>query len=283
MTRRRSGETAPTLAQSRNLNCTAWVSRPMLGVAHHAWCADADAQAALENAVARRRQDTPNKQAKPRRPDVLAVLGALILRADSNTRTADLTYKQLEVVTGLSRHRVSTALSIALQAGLIVNVTKARAPIEGRAGRAPQRRLDYLDLHIERAVQAYRHESHEESCREQSGIVPTFRDGLSNSLTNNAADGADIAGRTWVSDLTHNVIGHIAGKRRSKPAQVRSQYGSRIRIAVGQLEDNLSVLAPNDHDLIAYVADTAVDGKGNPATRRRLGERASCERYGSVP
>ena len=283
MTRRRSGEATPTLAHDRNHEPTDWVSQLMLGVAHHAWCADTDAQVVLNDTIARRRQDTPNKQAKPRRPDVLAVLGALILRADSTTRTADLTYKQLEVVTGLSRHRVSTALSIALQAGLIVNVTKARAPIEGRAGRAPQRRLDYLDLHIERAVPAYRHESHEESCREPSGIVPTFHDGLSNSLTNRAADEADNAGHTWVSNLTHNVICHLAGKQRSKPAQVRSQYGPRVRIAVGQLEDELSTLATNDYDLIAYVADTVVDGRGNPATRSRLGERACRERYGSVP
>ena len=283
MTRRRSGEATPTLALDRNLDSTEWVSQLMLGVAHHAWCADTDAQVVLNDTIARRRQDTPNKQAKPRRTDILAVLGALVLRADGTTRTADLTYKQLEAATGLSRHRVSTAVSIALEAGLIVSVTKARAPIEGRAGRAPQRRLDYLGRYIERVVPAYRHESCEESCREPNVIVPASRNGLSNPLTNNAADEANNAGHTWVSDLTHNVIGHIAGKQRSKPAQVRSQYGPRISIAVGQLEDELSTLATNDYDLIAYVADTVVDGKGNPATRRRLGERAACERYGLVP
>ena len=278
MTGRRPGDSAPALAHYRNYDSTSWVSLSMLGVAHHAWCADVAAQAVLEDTIAQRRQDTPSKQAKARRPDVLAVLGALVLRADCATRTADLTYRQLEVATGLSRHRVSTAVSVALSAGLIVSVTKALAPIEGRAGRAPQRRLDYLDPYVRQVVPAYRHDLREESCREPAGIVPVSRNGLIDPLTNNAADEANKDGRTWANRLSINVTGHLAGKQRSKPAQVRTQYGSRIRLAIDRLEDDLSPLASDDHDLVAYVADTVVDGRGNPASRRRLAERAECLR-----
>jgi len=281
VTRRRSGEATPTLAHDRNLDSTRWVNPLWLAVAHDAWCADTDAQAVLEEAVQRRvPAHRERNQRIPTRADALAVLGRLSARANPQTIVADLTYKQLEVVTAVpARVGIPTVFSIALELGLIVNVGKAGKPItQGGAGRAPKRRLDYLVPYLERIMSDSREESTDESCREPTGIASASRPPLSNPLTNNAADEANNAGRTWASDVTHNVIGHIAGKQRSKPAQVRSQYGPRISIAVGQLEDDLSVLPPDDHDLVAYIADTIIDGKSNPATRRRLGERAEAMR-----
>jgi hypothetical protein len=274
MTRRRSGEATPTLAHERNADSTSWVSPMSVAVAHHAWCADVDAQLALDDVIARRRATTPEKTAKPRKSDVHAVLVNLVLRADPQTRIADLTYQQLMIATGLSRARVATAISIAVEAGLIVNVTKAKAPTADRKGRAPQRRLDYLDQYLAASVPAYRDDKTNEPCRHGAESVPASRSGLITSLSNNAPDEADNAGCTWANRLSINVTGHLAGKQRSKPAQVRTQYGSRIRLAIGRLEDDLSPLASDDRDLVAYVADTVVDGRGNPATRRRLGERA---------
>ena len=277
MTRRRSGDATPTLAHDRNLDSTRWVNPLWLAVAHDAWCADADAQAALEEAVQRRvPAHRERNQRIPTRADALAVLGRLSARANPQTRIADLTYKQLEVVTAVPvRVGIPTVFSIALELGLVVNVGKAGKPItQGGAGRAPKRRLDYLVTYLERIMSDSREESLDESCREPTGIVSASRPPLSDPLTKNAADEADNAGRTWASDVTHKVIGHLAGKQRSKPAQVRSQYGPRISIAVGQLEDDLSPLASDDRDLVAYVADTVVVGSGNPATRRRLGECA---------
>lgn len=281
MTRRRSGEATPTLAHDRNLDSTRWVNPLWLAVAHDAWCADTDAQAALEEAVQRRvPAHRERNQRIPTRADALAVLGRLQARANPQTMVADLTYKQLEVVTAVpARVGIPTVFSIALELGLVVNVGKAGKPItQGGAGRAPKRRLDYLVPYLERIMSDSREESTDESCREPTGIVSASRPPLSNPLTNNAADEADNAGHAWVSDVTHNVIVLIAGKRHSKPAQVRSQDGPRIRIAVGQLEHRLNVLASDDHDVVAYFADYVVEGRANVGARDRLLERAEAMR-----
>ena len=278
MTRRRSGEATPTLAHDRYLDSTSWVSPMSVAVAHHAWCADTDAQLALDDVIARRRATTPEKTAKPRKSDVHAVLVNLVLRADPQTLIADLTYQQLMIATGLSRARVSTAISIALEAGLIVNVTKAKAPTAERQGRAPQRRLDYLDQYLTAPVPAYRDDTTSEPCRHGAESVPACRSGLITSLTNNAADEADNAGRTWASDLTRNVIGHIKVKHKTSPKQVRDQYGRTIAIEVGRIEDDLNVLPSNDPEVVAYVADVVVERQANPATRRALHDRAEAIR-----
>ena len=277
MTRRRSGEATPTLAHERNADSTSWVSPMSVAVAHHAWCADVDAQLALDDVIARRRATTPEKTAKPRKSDVRAVLVNLVLRADPQTRIADLTYQQLMIATGLSRARVATAISIALEAGLIVNVTKAKAPTADRKGRAPQRRLDYLDQYLTASVPAYRDDTTNEPCRHGVESVPASRSGLITSLSNNAADEADNAGRTWPSLLTDNVIGHLAAKRGTTTHQVRRQDGGRIRGTVARMSADLDALPVDDPDLIRYAADAA-NGNGNPNTRLTLQQRAEAIR-----
>ena len=278
MTRRRSGEATPTLAHERNADSTSWVSPMSVAVAHHAWCADVDAQLALDDVIARRRATTPEKTAKPRKSDVRAVLVNLVLRADPQTRIADLTYQQLMIATGLSRARVATAISIAVEAGLIVNVTKAKAPTADRKGRAPQRRLDYLDQYLTAPVPAYRNDTTNEPCRHGAESVPASRSGLITSLSNNAADEADNAGRTWSSELTQNVIWHLKVRLKTSPKQVRDQYGTRIALAAGRLSDDFDVIPPTDPLLIAYLADLVVENTANKATRDRLVERAEAIR-----
>ena len=278
MTRRRSGEATPTLAHERNADSTSWVSPMSVAVAHHAWCADVDAQLALDDVIARRRATTPEKTAKPRKSDVRAVLVNLVLRADPQTRIADLTYQQLMIATGLSRARVWTAISIAVEAGLIVNVTKAKAPTADRKGRAPQRRLDYLDQYLAASVPAYRNDTTNEPCRHGAASVPASRSGLITSLSNNAADEADNAGRTWSSELTQNVIWHLKVRLKTSPKQVRDQYGTRIALAAGRLSDDFDVIPPTDPLLIAYLADLIVENQSNKATRDRLVEHADAIR-----
>jgi len=281
MTRRRSGEATPTLAHERTPNSTRWVNPQDLAVAHDAWCADAEAQAVLEDAVKRREPAARERHQRiTTRADVLAVLGRLTARANPQTRIADLTYSQLEVVTAIPRDvGIPTVFSIAMELGLVVNVTKAGKPItQGGAGRAPKRRLAYLDPYLERIASDVRHESELESCRDSSGIVSACRPPLSSPLTNNAADEADNAGRTWSSDLTRNVIGHLKRKQHSSPKQVREQYGATLAITIGRIEDDLNVLGSDDDELIAYVADTVAERTSNPATRRRLSDRAEAVR-----
>ena len=281
MNERRSGEATPTLAHERTPNSTRWVNPQDLAVAHDAWCADAEAQAVLEDAVKRREPAARARHQRiTTRADVLAVLGRLTARANPQTRIADLTYSQLEVVTAIPRDvGIPTVFSIAMELGLVVNVTKAGRPItQGGAGRAPKRRLAYLDPYLERIASDVRHDSELESCREPSGIVSACRPPLSNPLTNNAADEADNAGRTWSSELTQKVIGHLKRKQHSSPKQVREQYGATLAITIGRIEDDLNVLGSDDDELIAYVADTVAERTSNPATRRRLSDRAEAVR-----
>lgn len=281
MNERRSGEATPTLAHERTPNSTRWVNPQDLAVAHDAWCADAEAQAVLEDAVKRRERAARERHQRiTTRADVLAVLGRLTARANPQTRIADLTYSQLEVVTAIPKDvGIPTVFSIAMELGLVVNVTKAGKPItQGGAGRAPKRRLAYLDPYLERIASDVRHDSELESCRASTRIVSAYRTPLSNPLTNNAADEANNASRNWASQLTGTVVGHLAGKHRSKPAQVRNQYGSRIALCVGRVADAFDVLPPNDPVLIAYLADLVVENRGNPATRDRLIERAQATR-----
>ena len=280
MKRRRSGDATPTLAHDRIPNSTRWVNPLWLAVAHDAWCADNDAQAALEEAVQRRvPAHRERNQRIPTRADALAVLGRLSARANPQTRIADLTYKQLEVVTAVPvRVGIPTVFSIAMELGLVVNVTKAGKPItQGGAGRAPKRRLAYLDPYLERIASDVRHDSELESCRDSSGIVSGCRPPLSNPLTNNAADEADNAGRTWSSELTQNVIWHLKVRLKTSPKQVRDQYGTRIALAAGRLSDDFDVIPSNDPVLVAYLADLVVD-KGNQGTRDRLVEHAEAIR-----
>jgi len=160
-----------------------------------------------------------------------------------------------------------------------VNVTKAGKPItQGGAGRAPKRRLAYLDPYLERIASDVRHDSELDSCRDSSGIVSACRPPLSNPLTNNAADEADNAGHTWSSNYRTNVIGHLKVKLRTSPRQVREQYGTRIALEAGRLANEFDVIPPNDPLLIAYLADLVVENKANKATRDRLVEHAEAIR-----
>ena len=281
MNERRSGEATPTLAHERTPNSTRWVNPQDLAVAHDAWCADAEAQAALEDAVKRREPAARARHQRiTTRADVLAVLGRLTARANPQTRIADLTYSQLEVVTAIPKDvGIPTVFSIAMELGLVVNVTKAGKPItQGGAGRAPKRRLAYLDPYLERIASDVRHDSELDSCRDSSGIVSACRPPLSNPLTNNAADEADNAGHTWSSNYRTNVIGHLKVKLRTSPRQVREQYGTRIALEAGRLANEFDVIPPNDPVLIAYLADLVVENKANKATRDRLVEHAEAIR-----
>jgi len=285
MKEQRRGEPSRAFAELVDSDRSDWVNPLWVGQAFDEWCADLDAQAAIDQACRQRAAEIDAKGGKEKkvdRSDVLPVLAALARRAKPWTLTADLTVGQISTVTAQSTKSVEACLSIARQLDHIVNVTKERKPAAGRAGRAPKRRLLFLVDRVERIASASRRDSPDELGRELSRNGSVCRPSLNSSLTNTAADRADEVGRTRRQQLLDNVIGEIASKKGVTPHVIRVRDPRLSRAArerVDQLDDAIvQHIAPDDDALVAYLADASTGIGGSITTWQQIEERAAAHR-----
>ena len=278
MTEQRRGEATRALADQCEADRNRWVNPLWLGQAFDEWCADLDAQAAIDEACRRRAAEIDAKGGKEKkvgRADVLAVLAALVRRAKPWTMTADLTAGQISIVTAQSTKSVESCLSIARQLDHIVNVDNARKPLNGRAGRAPKRLLLFLVDRVERIASASRLDSPDEIGREVSTNTSACRPPLNSSLTNSARNKAGNTERHWCQELTSNVISELATKKGVRVAAIRgAQLGRETERRVNDLDPLLHSLPPDDNQLVAWLADSISGKGGSQTTYQRLEERA---------
>jgi phage baseplate assembly protein W len=253
--------------------------------AHERYWADDAHVAALRQSCADDHQAVGEHGRKIRPDQVVHVLRVMATTASFVGLVANLTVSQLASKTLLPTEKVKDALRVAIASRLITNVNEALKPIGNRPGRAPRRRLDYLEQAIhaaERIAPAGGTSPRTNSSAEDSNSAAR-RPGLSTTALHKTREpatfddpaAASTLPNDWERTFRRSLEQQICTTTHQRPNAVNQQYGSRIRTIVKTAHERYAShdAAAVDTALIRYYADVVVRNAGNPNTANMLDER----------
>lgn len=246
--------------------------------AHDRYWSDAGHVEALRAACRDDHEAVGEKASKVRADVIVHVLRVMAGYASFGDLTSNLTRQQLTERTLLTDRNVRDAFRVAINAGLITNVDKARKPIGNRPGRAPRRRLDYLE-------EALRDLDEKEPLNRAAATSSrtAMRPGLSTTVLHTTSESTREASRSaspipnpWKKQFRLNLENEVKQQvRRLSLHAVRKQFNTKIHKAVDEAHAHFAEAGalPDDKDLVRYYADRAAKDQGNPNTWHMLKER----------